>query len=310
MIVLTNKIAVLLMTFGTPATLTDIEGYYTHIRRGHQPSAELLKQLQQRYQAIGGTSPLADITKGQFEGISSALKEINVPVDVFVGQRHAAPFIEELVTEICQAGYSEIYGVPLAAHYSSYSASDYHQAAKTILSAYPQVQYHEVDGFEQQPDLLDFWVQELQQRKSLWQNKSTKVIFSAHSLPLKTLTTGDPYQQLVIDNAASIAAMVQLPKEKYVVAWQSAGRTKDAWIGPDFMEVSEALVKNDGIHDIISVPIGFINNNLEINYDIDIELQQKITAVGGCLTRVSMPNTDNRLIQAVTKRIVTALVQK
>ncbi|MFD1672637.1 ferrochelatase [Agrilactobacillus yilanensis] len=297
----TKKVAILLMAFGTPNETADILPYYTHIRHGHQPNAALLEALQRRYDAIGGTSPLAEITLAQVAGVRQAFMA-DTSVTVFLGLRHIAPFIEDVAAEIGQAGYQEVYGLSLMAHYSTYSTKDYHQVARQSLKVFPEVQYHEVNGFDQMPTLEKFWAQQIQQLQVALPQQTTKVIFSAHSLPLKT-AADDPYSQNVLKNAAAIAKLAQLNAADYTVTWQSAGRTAEPWIGPSLTDVVAQVLTQGTVKQILSVPIGFINDNLEINYDLDIELAKQVETLGGHWHRAAMPNDDPALIEALVQRL-------
>ena len=60
-----EKIGLLVMAYGTPESLDDVEAYYTHIRHGRKPSEEALEDLIGRYKAIGGISPLAKLRKSR-----------------------------------------------------------------------------------------------------------------------------------------------------------------------------------------------------------------------------------------------------
>lgn len=303
----TKKIAVLLMSFGTPYNESDLSAYYTHIRHGHAPSAQLTEDLKARYQAIGGLSPLAKITQDLVAGVTEALTQRHPGVKVYLGLRHIHPFIEDVMAQIVSDGYTEIYGLPLAAHYSTFTAKDYHQTAEDAISMLPGVHYHALNGFWQDLGLMTFWANQLRNQVKLHQSQKTRVIFSAHSLPLKTVEAGDHYRDEVSENAAQIAQIAKVQSNDYLIGWQSAGRTKDPWIGPDFLELAADLVKNQSVQTILSAPIGFINNNLEINYDVDIELRETIEAAGGTLIRLDMPNAAPQLTTAIARKIESAL---
>jgi ferrochelatase len=303
-----TKKAVLLMAFGTPYQAEDILPYYTHIRRGHAPSPALVADLTKRYQAIGGLSPLRQITLDQVQSVADILTDdYNGQVPVFLGLRHTEPFIEDVIEAIQEQGFDEIYGLPLAAQFSTFSSNDYHHAAEVALEAYPQIIYHAINGFWDETDLLDFWASQIRDLKALTDLSTTKVIFSAHSLPMQTITAGDPYLAEVKANAQQIAKMAELQATQFTLGWQSAGRTKDPWIGPSFIDVAEDLIQHQNITTIISAPIGFINNNLEINYDVDIQLRQVIEKLGGTLQRLEMPNNSEALTNAIVSKLEAAM---
>ncbi|MCD2256727.1 ferrochelatase [Agrilactobacillus fermenti] len=299
-----HKKAILLMAYGTPYDLTDIMAYYTNIRHNHQPTPELYNDLVARYKAIGGTSPLAKITQAQADALQKKLnKTFPDQYEVFVGLKYIHPFIKDAVDQIASQGIQTIYGIPLAPHYSTFSTEDYHNRAKAALAAYDGIKYIPAKSWWENDDLIHFWSDQLTDLASLTEQETTQVIFSAHSLPLKIIETGDPYKAQIEANIHAIAAAADLKANQYTIAWQSAGRTGDQWIGPDFVEVAKDLIQNKGFKHIVSASIGFISDNLEIRYDVDIELKAAIENSGGTLTRLRMPNADEPLINALESEV-------
>ncbi|RBP98072.1 ferrochelatase [Bifidobacterium aemilianum] len=299
--------AVLLMAYGTPYREEDIEGYYTNIRHGQRPPQPLYDQLLGRYQAIGLPSPLAKITQDQGQGLQTLL-DAQSPgkYRVYVGLKYISPFIAEAVGQIAADGINEIIGLPLAPEYSSYSSEDYHLRAKAALEDHPGISYLPVGSWWKHSDLIDFWADQLIALGHETDRDDAMVIFSAHSLPMRIIEGGDPYQQEVIDFMEAIAAKADLPADHYTLAWQSAGRTEEPWIGPDFVTVAKDLIASHGKKTIISASIGFISDNLEISYDVDIELANAIRQAGGSLVRLRMPNTDPQLLATLKESVLEA----
>src|SRR5687768_3693294 len=110
------------MAYGTPASADGVEAYYTHIRRGRPPTDEQLADLKRRYDAIGGLSPLLERTRAQVRGLATRLGDTYA---VALGQKHAAPFIEDGVADLLRAGARRVVGVVLAPHYSALSVGEY-----------------------------------------------------------------------------------------------------------------------------------------------------------------------------------------
>lgn len=299
--------AVLLMAFGTPLSDDQLLPYYTDIRHGHAPSAAQVAALAARYRVIGGLSPLAKITEQQVAAVKKELtaRGINVPVEL--GLAHTAPHIAEAVEQLVDAGVTTIYGVPLAAQYSSFNARSYHGKAKAALAAHPGIRYVPVNDQGGSTALIDYWAAQLGKVREVIASPQTAVLFSAHSLPVRTLAAGDPYKANVEADIQATAQRANL--KRYWLGWQSAGKTGDKWIGPRFEDVAQQLI-NAGAEQIISVPLGFINNNLEINYDVDIELRQLIEQAGSRFTRLPMPNADPALAATICDRLAAAGLTK
>lgn len=302
---MTNKTAVLLMAYGTPYKTSDIIGYYTNIRKGKKPTKALYDDLAQRYAAIGGTSPLAKLTEDQANNLQVQLnKDYPNKYKVFIGLKFITPFIPEAIDKIAKEGIKKIIGVPLAPQYSTFSSDNYHERAKKELKKYPEIKYISVKSWWKNQNLINSWSNQLKNLKNVINKPDTKVILSAHSLPLRIIKGGDPYKDEVVNDAKTIAKDANLDESKYTIAWQSAGRTGEEWIGPDFVQVAKDLIKNKGQKNIISGSIGFITDNLEILNDVDIVLREAIKKLGGKLIRLRMPNADPLLIKALEETII------
>ncbi len=133
---------------------------------------------------------------------------------------------------------------------------------------------------------------------------SCHVLFTAHSLPERILEAGDPYPDELRETAAAVAARLDLPR--WSVAWQSAGRTADPWLGPDVLERMRELAA-DGAQAVVVCPAGFVSDHLEILYDLDIEAAAEADALGIAFARTALPNADPLLAEAVAGAVETRL---
>ncbi|AKV55196.1 ferrochelatase [Bifidobacterium actinocoloniiforme DSM 22766] len=300
--------AVLLMAYGTPSEQADIEPYYRNIRHNHanpNPPKALLDELTRRYLAIGLPSPLARITQAQGDGLQALLdEEAPGKYRVYVGLRYIEPFIAQTVERIVADGAERIIGLPLAPEYSSFSSEGYHNIVRAALKEHPDIDYAPVKSWWRQGELIDFWSQQLEDLKALTDRPDTRLLFSAHSLLRRIIERGDPYGREVTDFAKAIAAQAGLRQDQWTLAWQSAGRTKEPWMGPAFESVARELVAEDGVKTVISASIGFVAENLEIRYDIDITLKKIIQDEGGRLIRLSMPNDDIKLLKTLRSTVL------
>ena len=174
-----TPVGVLVMAYGTPATPDDIEAYYTHIRRGRPPSPEQLADLQARYAAIGGTSPLLELTRGQAAGLQSQLGD---SYRVELGMKHAPPFIEDGVTALKAAGVERSLGLVLAPHYSAMSVGEYAARADGV---------DVIEQWWDAPGYIELLGNAVARRLATLPDGS-EVVFTAHSLPARILDTDDP----------------------------------------------------------------------------------------------------------------------
>jgi ferrochelatase len=285
------KTGVLVMAYGTPTTPNDVETYYTRIRHGRAPSAEQLADLQRRYNAIGGTSPLAQRSADQVAGIAAQL-ENRTPggFDVRFGSKYEPPLLETTAESFRAEGFEVVVGLVLAPHSSSMSTDQYMSRAKEALGV--GVDFLQIGAWWEFPGFLELIaarVNDALSRVPEARRDTTEVIFSAHSLPEKILESGDTYPEQLRDSAERAATLAGV--ERWDIAWQSAGRTPDPWIGPDILQVlrdKRAL----GCTDVVSCPIGFVSDHLEVLFDIDIEAQGVARDVGLNLIRTASLNDD------------------
>lgn len=299
------KSAVLVMAYGTPTTPEDVESYYTRIRHGRAPTPELLSDLTRRYNAIGGTSPLAQRTADQVAGLAAAL-ERSAPgrFDVRFGSKYEPPLLEEAATTLRDEGFTEVIGLVLAPHSSSMSTDQYMSRARHALG--DDVSFIEIGAWWEFPGFLELIARRVTsalESVPLERRASTEVIFSAHSLPEKILLTGDTYPDQLRDSAERAARLAGL--ERFSVAWQSAGRTADPWIGPDILQVlrdKHAL----GVTDVVSCPIGFVADHLEVLFDIDIEAQGVAREIGLNLVRTASLNADPEFMEVLSGVVLEA----
>jgi protoporphyrin/coproporphyrin ferrochelatase len=299
----------LVMAYGTPAGPDQIEAYYTHIRRGRPPTTELLAQLRARYQAIGGVSPLLEITRAQVRAITAELANAgHADVVVALGMKHAPPFIEDGVSELLDAGVSQVVGVVLAPHYSVMSVGEYEQRVVEAAGAArepPTVSV--VHSWHLAGDYIRLLAREVGaalQALTPEARARAQVLFTAHSLPERILSQGDPYADQLRETAAAVAEEAEL--EQWGIAWQSAGRTADAWIGPDVLE-SIVQLAGAGTPAVVVCPCGFVADHLEVLYDLDIEARGQARALGLEFARTASPNDSPELARAVAHAVLEQL---
>ncbi len=299
------------MAYGTPAGPEELEAYYTHIRRGRPPTSELLAELRGRYEAIGGHSPLLELTRAQMAGLECALAEAGHPdIRVALGMKHAPPFIEDTVAELAAAGTSQIVGLVLAPHYSHLSVGEYTERARAAAAAAAgQPTVSVVPSWHLAPGYLDFLSAALEgalQGLPAEAGAGAHVLFTAHSLPARILDSDDPYPAQLRETAAAVAARTGL--ERWSVAWQSAGRTPEPWLGPDVLESLGELAA-DGAGAVVVCPAGFVADHLEVLYDLDIEASSRARELGIGFARTASPNADPRLLGALARVVLDQLAQ-
>ncbi len=294
---------VLLMAYGTPRSLDEVEAYYTHIRGGRRPSPELIEGLVARYRAIGGLSPLLDITRRQAAALEAALNGAQGKTfRAYVGMKHAPPFIADAVTDMASDGLSRGLAMALAPHYSRMSIGGYINIVKKALGELPSpLPMTFVESWHDHPTFLEALAEGLRDalgRLSQAERTAVHVLFTAHSLPARILEWDDPYPRELRRSCEGVARLARL--KRWDFAYQSAGHTPDPWLGPDVKEVLERL-SSDGTRVIVICPVGFVADHLEVLYDIDVECQALAASRGMRLERTPSLNDRPRFITALAE---------
>ena len=300
-------ISVVLMAYGTPRSREEILPYYTDIRRGRPPTDELLAELTARYEAIGGLSPLAALTEAQRDAIQRALDDAAPGrFRVSLGLKHAHPMIEEAVGDVAATGAEKIVGLVLAPHYSSYSIGQY--VGRATAAAEPHgIGVVGIDSWATEPAFIDFLANDMRARLAKMP-ANTKVLFTAHSLPQRIIDGGDPYPHELRSTAVAVAGALGLREhEQWDIAWQSAGRTPEPWIGPDVLEAIDALAASDAPPaGVLVCACGFVADHLEVLFDLDIEAKKHAESRGLVFDRIACVNDDPKVMAALARRVIEA----
>lgn len=305
---MSNRTAVLLMAYGTPRTREEIEPYYTDIRRGRPPTPEALAELTARYEALGGTSPLAARTEAQRDALQRALDaEAPGQFHVTLGLKHAEPKVEAAVDQLAAEGYTRIVGLVLAPHYSSFSVGQYHDRAGAQAAVHG-ISFTGIDSWATETAFVDFVAADLR-AKLATMPADTKVLFTAHSLPQRIITAGDRYPDELRSTAEAVASAAGLDGwTGWAIAWQSAGRTPEPWLGPDILQVIDDLAASE--HDdarprgVLVSAVGFVADHLEVLYDLDIEASARAASHGLAFARTACVNDDATVMQALARRVI------
>jgi len=293
------------MAYGTPRHPEEIEAYYTDIRRGRPPTPEALADLVARYDAIGGISPLAQLTEAQRDALQAALDE-RAPdtYRVDLGLKHADPKIEEATEALLADGVERIVGLVLAPHYSSYSIGQYLGRARAVAEP-AGVPVGGVDSWATEPAFIDFISTDLERRLEAVPTGS-RVLFTAHSLPQRIIDGGDPYPDELRATAVAVAERLGLEEGRdWSIAWQSAGRTPEPWIGPDILEVIDSLADEGSVPGVVVSAVGFVADHLEVLYDLDIEAANRAAARGLAFARTACVNDDAAVMGALADRVIS-----
>jgi ferrochelatase len=298
--------AVLLMAYGSPDRLDQVEAYYTDIRRGSSPTPGLLEELLGRYRAIGGGSPLSRIVEAQRAALEAELAARGRPLRVYAGMRHIEPRIGRGVERMAADGVERFVAIALAPQRST-NAAGYRRAVDAALAGLgdraPSAVF--VDSWYDQPRFIDALAETTREALARFPDPNrVRVMFTAHSLPARVVAEGDPYQDELAGTAALVAGRLGLTE--YEFAFQSAGRTGEPWLGPDILDEIRRIAAT-GVTELVIRPVGFVADHLEVLYDIDIEAQAVARAAGVRLERARSMNDDPTFIAGLADLADAAL---
>ncbi|MGI8547941.1 MAG: ferrochelatase [Gemmatimonadaceae bacterium] len=307
----TSTHAVLLMAYGTPETLDQVEPYFTHIRGGRPPSAEAVANLRRRYELVGGRTPLLEITRTTARALEEAL---NVHAEtaeerrrVYVGMKHWHPYIGDVMRLMAADGITRVTALTLAPHYSRISLGGYRKAmdeAQSALERSFDVTF--IERWHAQPEFIEMMTALVQtglEQFDASERDSVVTVFSAHSLPVRIREWNDPYEQELLESSEATARAAGLNDWRF--AWQSAGETGEPWLGPDILDYLETL-HAEGMRNVLQVPIGFVSEHLEILWDIDHEAKEKAAELGMKLYRTALPNDSPAMVRALAAVVAAA----
>jgi len=305
--------AVLMMAYGGPGSLEDVEPYLLDVRGGRATLPELVEEIKARYAAIGGKSPMLEITQAQAKALEDRLNltSNDDSFKVFVGMRHWFPYIREAVGQILHNGFQQVIAICMTPYFSRMSTQAYFDQLDQAMAACEKVEgvvlpkVIKITSWYSNPLFIQALAEKLEQGIQLYpETKETngKIIFTAHSLPAAIIDQGDPYEQQLRETAQSVAAHLDIPNTRWEFCYQSAGTGNTRWLGPS-LEETLARLAQEKTKNVLVTPIGFVSDHVEILFDIDIEARQQAQATGIHLERTEALNTSPGFIEALAQII-------
>jgi protoporphyrin/coproporphyrin ferrochelatase len=302
----TETIGVLLMTYGSPATLDDMPVYLRNIRGGREPEAELITEFRRRYELIGG-SPLLQITRAQAAALQEELNTQHPTGPRFhvqAGMRFAPPLIADVVPEVA-AGANKLVGVIMSPQYSPIIMSGY---IRTLQDAVADLERTDLalkisEDWHMQPYFLQAVAERVRQaleKMPAEVRERVPVLLSAHSMPKRVVEREPGYIDALKETAAAIAKLAGLSDERWSFCYQSAGHTPEEWLKPDFADVMPDL-KAAGHTHVLIAPVQFLADHLEILYDIEIGAREQAEEHGIVFARTESLNTSPLFIKALAE---------
>jgi ferrochelatase len=292
--------ALLLLAFGGPRSLDEVEPFLTRLFRGRKPSPEQLEKVKERYRLIGGCSPLPEITLKQAEALENSLNSKGYQFKSYVGMRYGHPLIEETLKEILREGIHEVIALPMAPFRSCASTGAYIEEVNQIRKNIGEkIKISFVEGWHLHPLFIGAIQEKIEEELMQFtpeERKKVHLIFSAHSLP-KSLVENEPYVKDMEESVREVLKKIEpLP---WHIAFQSRGMGPEEWLGPDVESILTELSRQK-VREILIIPIGFVADHIEVLFDIDILYRGKAEFMEMVLKRTTSLNFSKRFIEALS----------
>lgn len=296
-----ETIGLLLMAYGSPEDLSQMEAYLMDVRGGRAPSSELIEEISRRYKMIGGKSPLLERTSQQAKALEDELNKRfagrEKTFKTFVGMRHWQPRIRSAINQMAAAKICRAVALVMAPHNSRMSTGKYYEMLDEALDG-QKIDFIRIQSWHKHPGLLDAIAEKLEIGLALFGDLMPYIIFTAHSLPTKILEMGDPYDDQLNETARLLAERFGLQADQWQFCYQSAGARAIPWLGPQIEEVVVELASK-GEKNLLVVPVGFVCDHVEVLYDIDIRARQIADQHGARLERTPSLNDSPTFVAAL-----------
>lgn len=294
------------MAHGAPESAANIPQYLKNIRGGTESSPEVIQTIRERYEAIGGSSPLLEITRLQAAALQGFLNQGgNRDFKVYFAMRNWSPYIRDVVKVCLEDGVRRIFALCLAPQYSRWSTELYFNALRDAVkkSSAGDVAFQFVTGWSNHPLLIDAFVEKYQaaiKKLKAMGKEEVYTIFTVHSIPAESLDYGDPYAEEYNKTVQAIVERVN--PYRWYQAYQSQGMIPVPWLGPTVEKVLDKIA-HYGSKTVLIFPVGFVSDHIEILYDIDIGFKNYASAKKLHLSRTESLNLSPAFIETLATLI-------
>jgi protoporphyrin/coproporphyrin ferrochelatase len=302
-----NYQAILLIAFGGPTSPEEIRPFLARVTKGIPIPPERLEEVAHHYEAVGGKSPLNEITFRQARALEKYLDHQGKRLPVYVGMRNSSPFFTQTLKQMGNDGVRNALGFILSSHRTEASWERYQkniaEARLELGREAPEIEY--CAGWHDHPLFIQTWAELIEHayaKIAPEQKNNTPLVFTAHSLP-KAMAVRSPYVDQLHTSARMIAD--KLGRSDWRISYQSrSGNPADPWLVPDIADTLHKLAA-EGCRDAVVAPIGFVCDHVEVLYDLDIEAKKIAHDLGLRFHRANCPNdhpTSIRMMADVIER--------
>lgn len=293
--------AAFLIAFGGPTSHEEIRPFLTRVTKGISIPPQRLEEVAHHYEAVGGKSPLTEITFRQAAALQKLLAEVGLPLPVYVGMRNSAPFFIDTLQQMAEDGVQTALGFILSSHRTEASWERYQkniaEARMDLADIAPSIDY--CGDWHDHPLFIQTWTELINDAfagVSVSRGGTTPLVFTAHSLPLAMAVNSRYVEQL--ETSARLIAQ-RLGHGRWSLAYQSrSGKPSDPWLEPDVGNALRTLAA-EGCREVVVAPIGFVCDHVEVLYDLDIEARKLAADLCLNMVRASCPNDHPTFIRMI-----------
>ena len=322
-----SRPGVLLTAFGGPDSLDAVAPFMAKLM-GREPADAIVERAKDKYRAIGGKSPLADIANDIAKALEARLAASGMDVPVRIGMRYWAPYIEDSIRELEALGATRVVMASLSPFESKVACGAYREAAHRAVGSLEITGICETPALHTAPEFREFLGHALEHALEGAPGSQPLAILTAHSLPVSDLEQDDPYVAGLREVSDAVSARAGLgPASEidnddrlrgitsygalggaapWVFAYQSKGARPVEWLGPDLDDVLAAAAES-GYDSVVVCPVGFATDHMETMYDLDIVAEERARSLGLGFARARVPNDDGLLIEAFARLLAPYL---
>ena len=302
-----NYDALLFVSFGGPEGPDDVIPFLENVLRGKNVPRERLLEVAEHYNHFGGVSPINQQCKDLIAALKTELKDHNIELPIFWGNRNWTPLLPDTLRDLKQAGAKKVLTF-ITSGFSCYSGC--RQYRENVYAAQDEadannIEVHKIRVFYNHPDFVAVNAENVGLAMTQVGGDSTAnvhVAFTAHSIPDSMASTSD-YEKQLRESCRLVAEALNLPEERWKLVYQSrSGRPQDPWLEPDICDHLESL-HSSGVNQVVVSPIGFLSDHMEVMYDLDDEAMKKCESLGIAMVRAQTPGTHPRFVGMIRKLI-------
>jgi ferrochelatase len=293
--------AVLLIGFGGPRSPQETKPFLDNVLQGVRIPQQRFQEVLHHYEVIGGVSPYIEYTEKQRQALEIELTKRGLALPVLAGYRHSKPFFEDIFLELKKQGIQTVFGFvlsPLRA-YSSFG-----KYVDRVEEAKREIQAQDISVLYTPPfdtDLLFIEAQSDRIRQTMSQIPANEIekthfIFSAHSIPVEK-----PYADQFTGTTRRIVEKLNI--KHWTIAYQSrSGNPKDPWLEPS-VEAAMEKINPKRFKNVLITPSGFLCDNVEVLFDLDIQVKEKAESLGLAYYRAKTVMDHPKFIEMMANQI-------